>query len=489
MKKSLLQQLLLYRYRYAVAYVLFFVLLVSLLTMQITSTPQGLSAAERESAVQSASIAFKADTDIVNLPYYLAQKVSIKLLGLTELAIKLPSLLFGLLSGVGIVLLLRRWFSRNVAMIAALFIVTNVLFLVAARTGTPAIMLIFYSTYILLFSTLITQQARGQWVWRVGLGALVAVALYTPLSVYVLASCLIAGLLHPHSRYILKHFNGRQFVGAMFFFVPLIAPLAYAVWRDYQVIIRLLGFAGELPGAAAFASSLMDVALRLGGITEPYVGEFVQPAFSIVSLALIGLGLLRTFIDFHATRTYALLIWLAIITPAVILNPAYLPIIFVPSALLIAIGLQTLIREWYALFPRNPYARLFGLMPLLVLIGGVIFFNYTSYFYGMRYSPDTSRVYSNDLRLLNDTLKRTDLNREQIIVAAPQADLAFYKLLTRPGLPLAVVDASGFSVGATKGTYIVTAKEVAAEGTEPATWLSVNDRRYDSLRWRTYVKW
>lgn len=489
MKRSLLKQLLLYRYRYAVAYIIFFALLITLLVMQLPNVPSGLSAAEKESVVASAAVKLTTETSVVDLPYHLLQKASVALLGLNAFAIKLPSLVFGLLSGVGIILLLRRWFSHNVALIAALFIVTNVLFLSAARTGTPAIMLIFFSTYILLFSTLITQGAKGQFAWRILFGGLLAASLYTPLSAYVIASCLAAGLLHPHPRYVLKRYGGRQLVGALFLFVPIAAPLAVGLWKDYTVAFTLLGFPDSLPSAAEFGRSLLETLTRLGGITEPRIGEFVQPAFSIVSLALIGLGMLRAMIDFHATRTYALLIWLAVITPAVIISQSYLPILFVPSALLIAIGLQTLIREWYALFPRNPYARLVGLVPLLVLSVGVISFNYVSYFYGLRYSPETARVYSVDLRLVNEVLRRDDINKADIVVAAQSEDVAFYRLLTRQTPAVRVVDVASYAADGTKGTVIVHGRESVSGDIGALKKLSVSDRREDALRWRTYVRW
>ena len=41
-------------------------------------------------------------------------------------------------------------------------------------------------------------------------------------------------------------------------------------------------------------------------------------------------------------------------------NPDKLLICLVPAYLYMAIGIETLIGEWYRLFPRNPYARLIG---------------------------------------------------------------------------------------------------------------------------------
>lgn len=489
MKRSLIQQLILYRYRYAVAYVLFFGLLILLLTTQLTSVPEGINAAEKKSVVESASVALQADTRVIDLPYHILQKLSVKYIGLNEYGIKLPSIILGLLSGLGIILLLRRWFSHNVALIAALFIVTNVLFLASARTGTPEIMLIFLPTFILLITTLITQNARGQFFWRTSLGALIAVSLYTPLSLYVILSCLIAGLLHPHTRYVIRRYGGRQLVGSLFLLIPLTFPLAVGIWKNPKIVPELLGLPASYPDTATFTAGLFDVATRLGSITEPYIGEYVQPAFSIVSLALIGLGLLRAFMDFHAARTYALLIWIAIISPVVVITQDYLPILFLPATLLIAIGLQTLIKEWYALFPRNPYARLVGLIPLLLLICSVIYINYTNYFYGLRYSPETAKVYSSELHSINDILTTEDINRSSVTVVSSPEDVPFYKLLSAPKTSIQVVSSAGFTLNESKGTYIINASEPVDGRPKELIRLSVNSREHDALLWRTYVRW
>src|SRR5687768_17148298 len=101
----------LYRWRYGISYVLVSLLVGALLIFATLYVPGELSEAEVTSAVSSSRIApdlFDPST-VIDLPYSLLQRISFAIFGVTTLSIKLPSLLLGLMSVVGIVLLLRQW--------------------------------------------------------------------------------------------------------------------------------------------------------------------------------------------------------------------------------------------------------------------------------------------------------------------------------------------------------------------------------------------
>ncbi|PLS81210.1 hypothetical protein CYG49_02665, partial [Candidatus Saccharibacteria bacterium] len=161
MKQNIFQQFLLYKFRYPLAILLYMVALVGLLSLQLTSVPNGLSQQEMQSAIDSSLLQPTAEVRVIDLPYHILQRLSIEFLGLSTLAIKLPSVILGILSGIGLLLLLGRWFKPNVALISALFAVTNSIFLTQGRLGTPVVLVIFWSTFLLLIATLITQQVRG----------------------------------------------------------------------------------------------------------------------------------------------------------------------------------------------------------------------------------------------------------------------------------------------------------------------------------------
>ena len=79
--------------------------------------------------------------------------------GINTFTIKLPSLILGLLSAGGLILLLRRWFTLNVAVLTSLIAIATGQFLFIAQLGAPSIMYIFWPVAILLLGTQITRGA------------------------------------------------------------------------------------------------------------------------------------------------------------------------------------------------------------------------------------------------------------------------------------------------------------------------------------------
>lgn len=488
MKHNLLHQLLLYRYRYLLGYLLFAVGLVGLLVLELGNVPQGLLQSEKQSAIHSTLLSPTMDTRIIDLPYHLLQKASLYIFGVTNLSIKLPSVILAVIAGAGILLLLKRWFSHNVAIIGGLLAITSSMFLVAGRTGTSAILFILWSTSLLLLGTLISQNAKGQFVWRVSLGAVLGLSLYTPLSIYVIGAACIAGLLHPHVRYTIRRYGTVETTCAVLLFLITIVPLSFGLWKQPQLGLELLGLPEHLPSFSEYLNRAAGVFVQLGDFTSSRVSDYIRPMIGMTTLLIIILGALRTLVDHHATRTYTLLIWLAILLPAVTLQPQYISVLYVPGILLLAIGIQTLIREWYTIFPRNPYARVAGLIPLVALIVGVSYLNYTRYFEGYRYSPQTVFSYNDDLSALNDAVKSDGVNKSNIIIAVSNEDKAFYDLLRKKHPEWVVTNTPALPEGQ-KGTLLASVQAGPASNLGPPSGLLVNDNAEEALRWRIYTRW
>lgn len=128
----------------------------------------------------------------------------------------------------------------------------------------------------------------------------------------------------------------------------------------------------------------------------------MTPFFGLGSMLLIGLGLFRLIKTRAATQSYLILIWMLILTPIITLNPDKAIISFLPMTLLLATGLDYLIDYWYSLFPRNPYARVAGIIPLLVLVSTLVWSGFERYTYGYHYSPQIYSYFSDDVNLLKN---------------------------------------------------------------------------------------
>ena len=58
------------------------------------------------------------------------------------------------------------------------------------------------------------------------------------------------------------------------------------------------------------------------------------------------------------------------------------------------------------IIPENPYARIVGLLPLTILVGGLLLSGIERYMYGYHYDPRTVTSFSRDLRILNQELSK-----------------------------------------------------------------------------------
>lgn len=433
-RTTFLREITLYRYRYILGYICFALLLFALLLLAIEQAPRGLTQAELDSSVASVNVNVfhPVTTNVVDAPYHLLQKTSIQIFGLTPTAIKLPSIILGAIMGVSIVLMLQKWFRKNVAIITAVIAVTSVGFLTLARTGTPMIMTAFWTVMLLLGATHVLHSSKYQFFWKLFCFACVALLAYSPFGIYPLLALAIAGIFHPHVRYRLKQGKWWQHVILISLVVIILAPLVIAIIFSSHIALTLLG----LDRLDQFNwHTLPGVALGIGGdlfnFTRNTVGAIVTPLFGIATTVLLLLGILKLCTASYSARSYMLFIWGILLIPVLLLRPDMLLLVLIPSTLVLAIGIETLIRQWYDLFPRNPYARIAALIPLTILVFSIVAINMERYFYGHHYNPQVSEFHA-ELPAVRAVLHE---NKENVqtkgILVVPRDQVAFYDLLRR----------------------------------------------------------
>lgn len=406
MGKLLVTDFTTYKYRYQIGYGLILLVLITLLVVAGLYVPGGLSDAEMKSTVISSGIATAnlASFTIIDLPYHLLQKASLSIFGITTFSIKLPSLLLGFISAIGMFLLLRRWFKHNIAVIASSLTIATGQFLFVSQNGTPSIMFIFWSIYLLLVAMLVVRNARHSTLWTFAFFIGAALSLYTPLSAYVLLAIGSAALLHPHLRFMLRRLSKLKFAGAGLVSIILLIPLIYGIYKNPSLGLELLGIPTVWPN---FGSNLSQLVTHYFDVISPTSGIIMTPIFSFGSIALIILGLFHIISARHTARSYIISVWGLLLIPILLINPSFVSITFVPLVLLLATGVQTLLHQWYRLFPKNPYARIIGLLPLTILVGGLLLSGIERYMYGYHYDPGTVTSFSRDLRILNQELSKS----------------------------------------------------------------------------------
>lgn len=403
----------LYRWRYVIGYTLVGLLLASLLVFAGLFLPGGLSSQELASVVRSESLSLQDPSTlaIANMPYYALQAGVFAVFGVSIFTIKLPSLLLALFSAVGLIILLRRWFKPNIAVLASLIAISTGQFLFIAQSGTPSVLYIFWPIVLLLLGTQITREKRLRFLWKVLFVIFAALSLYTPLSVYPLIAIILAVALHPHLRNAVRKLSKVRLAFAGTIFALLVAPLIWFIVITPQLGLTLLGVPTVWP--PDLLANALTVLKQYFLFWEPSTTEVMTPVFGLGSAILIGLGVYRLILTRETTRSYLIIFWILCLLPVLLLNPLFTTVTFVPSVLMLAAGLTSLIGYWYRLFPLNPYARIVGLVPIIILVVALITSGLARYVYGYHYSQAVAPLFSRDIALIPDDTAQLVVSDEQ----------------------------------------------------------------------------
>ena len=417
-----LSNYLIYRWRYILGYTIVGLMLAALLVFAGLYIPGGISPEEMRATIRSGNLDLSDPSTLLttSLPYYLFQGLIFHFFGVYDFTIKLPSLILALLSAIGLILLLRRWFKPNIAVLASLLAVTTGQFLFIAQNGSTGILYVFWPVVLLLLGTQVTRGKRFRLLWKILFTIAATLSLYTPLSIYALLAIVIAVFLHPHLRHALRRLSKAKLALCAAIGLVFLSPLIWIITQDPRIGLSLLGVPTVWP--PDLLANMTTVLRQYFVFWEPSTTTLMTPVFGLGSVLIIGLGLYRLFKTRETTRSYLVIIWLICLTPVLILNPRFTSVAFVPAVLLLAAGLTSLITYWYRLFPRNPYARITGLVPLVLLIVVLTGSGLDRYIYGYHYDPNTAVNFSKDLKLIPKDTKELVVSNDE---------LAFYKVVAQ----------------------------------------------------------
>ena len=427
MKKIIVSKLFLYRYRFVIGYALLgFAYLGMLLSLPIIGQ-YGLSDAEMASAESSYYLNIDApfNGDLVDLPYRLLQKFSIKIFGLTPYAVVLPSIIIGILLGLLLVLLLNRWFKSNVSLLASCMIVLSTPFLFLAGFGTPLIMLVFWPTLLLWLGSKIQGEKRPKPMYSFWFAIALLGAIFTPYMLYFALFCILFVAFQPHLRYIVKSLPKLPLFIVGIIIVGGVTALIMNVINHPSVIQELLfneGFSID-----KFIPNVLDglkLCFSWWGTVE---STLLAPLVSLPIFALALTGLFSTTKGFFASRNSIASLMLLFSIIIMGFNPEAAIFIVLPTSILVAHGLKYVFEKWYGLFPENPYARIAALIPLTLLFGIMAVPSSLQYFYGYRYNPEVATKFDDTLKIIRRNLKNQTLTDQTLVVG--DKHYRFYRIL------------------------------------------------------------
>lgn len=422
-KKVTISKLFLYKNRFIIGYILLVVAFIGLLFFLPLMAQYGLSDAEMESAVSSYNLKIDAplNGDLVDLPYRVLQKISIIVFGLTPYAIKLPSIIIGLVLGFLLILLLNRWFKNNVSLLASCLVILSTPFLFLAGSGTPLIMIVFWPTLLLWLGSKIQGEKRPRPLYSLLFALALLLAIFTPYMLYFAIFCVLFVFLQPHLRFIVKSLPKVPLIIVGLIIVGGITALIMNIINHPDTIMELL-FAKDFVLAKIWGNLFTGFSPVFSWWSD-IESVFLAPLMSLPILALSLIGLFSTTKGFFASRNSIaslLLVFTLVITA---FNPNAVIFFILPIAILVAHGLKYLLEKWYGLFPENPYARVAAIIPLTILFGAILIPSLIQYVYGYHYNPSVANEFHYELNIIRNNLTN------ETLVAGDSYD--FYKILER----------------------------------------------------------
>lgn len=426
MTKDTVKSYTLYKLRFWIGYSILTLLLIAIFVFAVVYVPGGLTSSEQHSALQSASLRLSdpASLLVVDMPYHALQKLSTSLLGVSSFSIKLPSLVLGIITALGIIVVLTRRFSRTVSILTGGIMMVSAQFITLVSTGTPTIMMVTWPVLLLLIASLGIKN-RTLHPLAVYCGSIVAaLSLFTPFSVYILIALLAGGFLHPHIRYLFRKTPRSAVIVGGGVMTAAVALLLYASYLHpffaAQLTYRSSHFSLDiLANIKLLAMQLIDISSSTTASTG-----LLAPVFGLTVLAITVIGIYSLYYWRHSVTSYIVFTWTLLTIPILLINPTSLALLIVPIAILVAAGSNYVLRYWYKLFPRNPYARTFALAPIAILFACVIFSGTTRYFYAYHYYAPLANASSSDLQLIEKEL----VQMPSATLLVSRDEKAFYQL-------------------------------------------------------------
>ncbi len=309
---------------------------------------------------------------------------------------RLPSVVIGLCIVVVMYWLLKKWYGQQLALFGMALLITAPWFLHVSRLATNDVVYPLAMAVLMLLACL---WHKKQWtLWLIyGSALTIAGLLYTPGTLWLLLA-----LVWFERQTILANLMAakKHVLAAASLILVLCAPLIHALTLDWDFGKSLLAIPANLPEPLDFAINFLqiwqyifvggyqDAVHNLGGL--PLVNIFVSLGFTV--------GLFLYAKHRSAVRTKQLTsLWL-IGTALIALGGDVSYSLIIPLVVVLAVGgIGYLLHLWLKTFPRNPYARAFGVGLLGLVIAFAVAYNLTNYYRAWPHAPEVRAAFTRQL--------------------------------------------------------------------------------------------
>jgi hypothetical protein len=417
---------------------------------RLDSLPPALFGATAHTGIQAAALGEHGHWPTLNAADGFApllvvlQAFPVRLLGHTELALRLWPALLGTLAVLLTWLWVRSWFGLRLAWLSSLLLAVTPWAVTLSRTGIESAVYPFLTALTLWAGTLAWRR-RSSLSTLVFALALILDLLSGPVGWLLAAVTLLAALTVLARSRALFVFDRPRVIGLSVLVLALAALSYLFVQSGHQVndLTRMAGFSLTNLGSNIVKTLLMfnvrgDENFRHNLPTEPMLNAFVGLMFVAGFLVAIS----RT----HERRYRLLLLFFA-----VLLLPALLTSVGVPNAAraaaalpiimtLAALGISYMLELWYRTFPINSAARATGQAAIILLLGLTIFQGYTQYFRAWANSAEMHVAYHEGATKIGHLIVDSKFDGQRYVIA-PAAEQPTVEYLVAGRKPYTALEA------------------------------------------------
>lgn len=390
--KNPLQRINLHLWRFVAEWLAALAVCAAIFSFRLHTLVPGFSATEK-AAIQAASSLKAIGHDPSFLPHKFLQYLGLKLDHSGFIAMRVPSVLAGLVAAALFFYILNKWFNLRIAAITTFLLVTSSWFLHLARIGTPDVM---YLGILAPLAYAIWLPKSKRPLLALALGAIVLInTLYTPGLIWFT----LIGIVW--QRKAIAQLYSRTKAAAIFTLLGclvLLVPLAVSFVHAPELIKTYLGLPEQILTALKHAPlNLIDIPIQLvyRGPVNPALNLANVPLldFFVVVIATLGAYSYATY--FGLLRSRMLLGSLIVSCLLVSFKGGVSIGVLLPFVyLLVGGGLNFMIEQWFKVFPYNPFARGTATVLLTVAVGAVTFYHFNAYFVAWPQAPETRAAFN-----------------------------------------------------------------------------------------------
>ncbi len=311
-----------------------------------------------------------------------------------QTVVRLGNTIFGVLAVLAFSKLVQLWYGGRTALLSSIMFISSAWMLHVSRYASNDVL--YLAALPVLFYTQIGIKQAKKPLWLFCGATIWGLALYIPGLVWIVG--VQVWLLRKEIKRLWQLMPGlrsRIALGSLaFVWLPLLASY---IFRSFAHLFTWLGFPTHFPAFIELIKQFAAVPIHLfiHGPKNPELWLGRTPVLDIFSLTCAALGIYFYAKHFKAARSRALFSIFAVSWVLVALGgPVSLSLLVPLLYVFVACGLGFLLHDWLKVFPRNPFARSFGIGLIILAVTASSFYNLRAYFVAWPHSTDTISVFT-----------------------------------------------------------------------------------------------